>query len=69
MKAPNNGENILYLNGERQGLVNNCCFPSTVSSSYAPPGEVRLTLKSALSQFLCVLRHSFLFQFWVREMK
>lgn len=67
MKAPNNGENILYLNGERQGLVNNCCFPSTVSSSYAPPGEVRLKLRFAICS--CVLRHSFLFQFWVREMK
>jgi hypothetical protein len=29
---------ILYLNGDGPGLVNNCCFPSTVSSSYAPAG-------------------------------
>lgn len=40
LKAPMNGENVLYLNGDGDGIVNNCCFPSTVSSSYAPPGEV-----------------------------
>ena len=34
-------ENILYLNGERGGLVNNCCFPSTVAPSYAPAGQAR----------------------------
>eukprot|EP00210_Caulerpa_lentillifera_P005742 g5490.t1 len=44
MKAPNNSENILYLNGEREGLVNNCCFPSTVSSSYAPVGETLVSV-------------------------
>ena len=33
-------EPILYLNGEEGGLVNNCCFPSTVQPSYAPPGQV-----------------------------
>lgn len=33
-------DNILYLNGTGQGLVNNCCFPSTVAPSYAPPGQV-----------------------------
>lgn len=33
-------DNILYLNGTRQGLVNNCCFPSTVAPSYAPPEQV-----------------------------
>ena len=37
-------ENILYLDGEGKGLVNNACFPSTVASSYAPPGEVRYFL-------------------------
>jgi phytoene dehydrogenase-like protein len=31
-------EPILYLNGEGSGLVNNACFPSTVSPSYAPAG-------------------------------
>ncbi|CAD7697726.1 unnamed protein product [Ostreobium quekettii] len=36
---PPNTENILYLNGEGTGLVNNCCFPSTVSPEYAPKGE------------------------------
>jgi hypothetical protein len=40
-------DNILYLNGTGQGLVNNCCFPSTVAPSYAPPGQVR-------SQGLCL---------------
>ena len=32
-------EPILYLNGEGTGLVNNACFPSTVSPSYAPAGK------------------------------
>jgi hypothetical protein len=31
---------ILYLNGEGEGIVNNMCFPSEVSPSYAPPGQV-----------------------------
>jgi hypothetical protein len=35
-------DNVLYLNGTGQGLVNNCCFPSTVAPSYAPRGQVRL---------------------------
>ena len=30
---------ILYLNGDGDGLINNCCFPSTVSSTYAPAGK------------------------------
>lgn len=33
-------DNILYLNGTGKGLVNNCCFPSTVAPSYAPAGQV-----------------------------
>lgn len=34
-------ENVLFLNGEpgAGGLVNNCCFPSAVSPSYAPAGQ------------------------------
>ncbi len=32
-------ENILYLNGRPSGIVNNCCFPSTVAPSYAPAGQ------------------------------
>lgn len=53
-KAPNAPfpDNILYLNGTGKGLVNNCCFPSTVAPSYAPPGQVRqlrVTAASALS--------------------
>ncbi|GIL43974.1 hypothetical protein Vafri_1549 [Volvox africanus] len=36
---PPSPENILYLNGEDGGIVNNCCFPSTVAPSYAPPGQ------------------------------
>ena len=26
---------ILYLNGDGGGMINNCCFPSTVASTYA----------------------------------
>ncbi|GMH36944.1 hypothetical protein BSKO_04817 [Bryopsis sp. KO-2023] len=44
--APNDGENILYLNGEEDGVVNNCCFPSTVSASYAPPGETLVSVST-----------------------
>lgn len=42
-RAPSHpsAENILYLNGENRGIVNNLCFPATVASSYAPPGQVR----------------------------
>lgn len=32
--------NVLYLDGEGKGLVNNLCFPSEVSPSYAPAGQV-----------------------------
>ncbi len=38
-KAPS-PEPILYLNGTPNGIVNNCCFPSTVAPSYAPAGQV-----------------------------
>ena len=38
-RAPRD-ENILYLDGvDAGGIVNNCCFPSTVAPSYAPPGR------------------------------
>jgi phytoene dehydrogenase-like protein len=30
---------ILYLNGDGPGMINNCCFPSTVSDTYAPVGK------------------------------
>lgn len=32
-------EPILFLNGERGGIVNNICFPSVVAPSYAPHGR------------------------------
>lgn len=32
-------ENILYLDGEGRGVVNNACFPSTVAPRYAPAGR------------------------------
>lgn len=41
-KAPME-EPILYLNGTDGGIVNNCCFPSTVAPSYAPAGQVGLS--------------------------
>ncbi|KAK9917191.1 hypothetical protein WJX75_001718 [Coccomyxa subellipsoidea] len=37
-------ENILYLNGESSGLVNNVCFPSTVAPSYAPAGQALVSV-------------------------
>ena len=36
---PNKGAPMLYLNGKDEGIINNCCFPSTVARSYAPPGQ------------------------------
>ena len=36
---PPREENVLYLNGESSGLVNNACFPSTVAPSYASAGQ------------------------------
>ena len=40
---------MLYLNGEDDAsagatIVNNCCFPSTVSPSYAPPGQTLVSV-------------------------
>lgn len=43
-KGPGGSEPILFLNGERTGLVNNICFPSLVAPTYAPAGR---TLASA----------------------
>ena len=42
-RAPSHpsAENILYLNGENRGIVNNLCFPATIAPSYAPPGQVQ----------------------------
>lgn len=36
-------ENVLFLNGEGKGIVNNCCFPSSVSRSYAPEGQALIS--------------------------
>ncbi|GLC46739.1 hypothetical protein PLESTB_001358300 [Pleodorina starrii] len=43
---PPSPENILYLNGEDEGIVNNCCFPSTVAPSYAPPGQTLVSVST-----------------------
>ncbi|EFJ49392.1 hypothetical protein VOLCADRAFT_80651 [Volvox carteri f. nagariensis] len=43
---PPSSENILYLNGEDDGIVNNCCFPSTVAPSYAPPGQALVSVST-----------------------
>eukprot|EP00878_Enallax_costatus_P001897 GHUV01002057.1.p1 GENE.GHUV01002057.1~~GHUV01002057.1.p1 ORF type:complete len:492 (+),score=106.65 GHUV01002057.1:377-1852(+) len=44
-KAPS-PDNVLYLNGTGRGLVNNCCFPSTVAPSYAPPGQTLVSVST-----------------------
>eukprot|EP00892_Ulva_mutabilis_P001423 jgi/Ulvmu1/11281/UM073_0053.1 len=41
---PPRAEPVLYLDGDGDRITNNCCFPSTVAPSYAPPGK---TLVSA----------------------
>lgn len=44
--------NVLYLNGETSGfasrnaLVNNCCFPSEVAPTYAPPGQTLVSVST-----------------------
>lgn len=45
-EQPPSPEAMLYLNGEGTGVVNNVCFPSTVSSSYAPAGKVNMILST-----------------------
>lgn len=37
--SPPSSEPVLFLNGTDGGIVNNCCVPSNVSPSYAPPGK------------------------------
>lgn len=37
--APPVSEPILVLNGDREGIINNLCVPSVVSSAYAPEGK------------------------------
>ena len=41
---PPSEEPILYLNGSGAGFVNNCCFPSTVSGTYAPDGKTLVSV-------------------------
>lgn len=43
-------DNILYLNGDGKGLVNNCCFPSTVAPSYAPSGQALASVSAIGTQ-------------------
>ncbi|KAG7674434.1 hypothetical protein KSW81_000089 [Nannochloris sp. 'desiccata'] len=39
--------NILYLDGDGgQGIVNNCCFPSEVSPTYAPAGQTLVSVST-----------------------
>ena len=40
--------NVLYLNGDTRSdsLVNNCCFPSEVSRSYAPAGKTLVSVST-----------------------
>ncbi|CAL5224451.1 g7140 [Coccomyxa viridis] len=47
---PPREENVLYLNGESIGLVNNACFPSTVAPSYAPAGQALVSLSTIGTQ-------------------
>ncbi|CAI5462616.1 unnamed protein product [Closterium sp. Yama58-4] len=37
-------EPILFLNGSGSGIVNNLCFPSVVSPSYAPPDKTLVSV-------------------------
>lgn len=35
---------ILYLNGERDGIINNLCFPTTIAPTYAPAQQHLLSV-------------------------
>lgn len=37
--APPYSEKLLFLNGSRDGVINNLCFPSSISNKYAPIGK------------------------------
>lgn len=39
-------EPMLYLNGDGRGIINNMCFPSTVSTSYAPPNAALVSVST-----------------------
>lgn len=39
---------MLYLDGEGGRLINNMCFPSEVSSTYAPAGQVGACMRHLL---------------------
>jgi len=53
--------NILYLNGEGKGIVNNMCIPSEVSPTYAPPGRSLISISTVgkalrgVTHVLCAL--------------
>ncbi|KAL4425251.1 hypothetical protein ABPG75_009267 [Micractinium tetrahymenae] len=38
--------NVLYLDGEGKGIVNNMCFPSEVAPSYAPAGQTLVSVST-----------------------
>ncbi|GAB4818232.1 hypothetical protein N2152v2_005278 [Parachlorella kessleri] len=38
--------NVLYLDGEGGRLINNMCFPSEVSSTYAPQGQALVSIST-----------------------
>lgn len=45
MKSAPTKDAILYLDGDNKGgIVNNCCFPSNVAPSYAPPGQALVSV-------------------------
>jgi len=50
-EAPPSQEPMLYLNGESSGIVNNCCFPSTVCSAYAPRGKTLVSVSLIINFF------------------
>lgn len=43
---PPRAGNTLYLDGEGAGLVNNMCFPSEVSPTYAPAGKTLVSVST-----------------------
>ena len=42
--APPNDENVIFLNGDGTGPINNCCILTNVSSSYGPPGAALVSV-------------------------
>ena len=49
-RPPPVAEPVLFLDGDGDKLVNNCCFPSSVAESYAPAGKTLVSASTVGTQ-------------------